>query len=190
MDASQITKLRQIQSTRSIQAARSYDSSFQTQIRRLQVNHHLQGVVECDGQMVTAPTPAVCCDGQYGGNGASTSLSTDSSKRVPNPMYRAEGSGTRVYTTESILLQAASRATGCAPPPSDSIVQPQLYCNDTNGPTNAIPAESLPINNQSNPYLPPYDTYHSMKYPNERCPICYVGWMTNDQERCLCTTQP
>lgn len=190
MDASQITKLRQIQSTRSIQAVRSYDSSFQTQVRRLQVNHHIQGAAECDGEITSAPTLTSCCNDLYGGNGASTSLSTDSSQRVPNPMYRANGSGTRVYTTESLLLQQASRATGCALPISDSIVQPLLYCNDTNGPTNTIPAENLPINNQSNPYLPPYDTYHFMKYPNERCPICFVGRMTNDQERCQCNTQP
>jgi hypothetical protein len=41
-------------------------------------------------------------------------------------------------------------------------------CTDTNGPVNG---GTVPVNNQSNPYLPPFDTYYAMKNPQCNKPV-------------------
>ncbi len=40
---------------------------------------------------------------------------------------------------------------------------PNAICTNTNGPTNG---SEVPVNNQSNPYLPAFDTYYAMKNPS------------------------
>ena len=53
-------------------------------------------------------------------------------------------------------------------------------CTDTNGPAASNPTvtgnstitgnpNNLPVNNQSNPYLPPFDTYYRFKNPSSQC---------------------
>jgi hypothetical protein len=46
---------------------------------------------------------------------------------------------------------------------------PNATCSNTNGPINDLP---LPVNNQSNPYLPPFDTYYKYKNPESQCKNC------------------
>jgi hypothetical protein len=86
-------------------------------------------------------------------------------------------------------------------PQSSFVILPACYCADTNGPTNfyynsfdpssinvnnptissitnpsgqstsTINTYNMPINNQSNPYLPAFDTYYSMKNPACQFPM-------------------
>jgi hypothetical protein len=77
------------------------------------------------------------------------------------------------------------------PPQNAYVILPLCYCVNTNGPTNnstitsinscnpTVPGNStstintynIPINNQSNPYLPAFDTYYSMKNPACQFPM-------------------
>jgi hypothetical protein len=78
------------------------------------------------------------------------------------------------------------------PPQNAYVILPPCYCVNTNGPTNfltpsgypdinnpTVPGQStstintynIPINNQSNPYLPAFDTYYSMKNPACQFPV-------------------
>lgn len=131
----------------------------------------------------------------YGGQGKQTNLMTGSSQQYPNVLSGASGSASQVYSSDIIMLQKAGRnscsipGTSPAPPevPQNAyVILPACYCADTNGPTNFLTFEgypnvnnptvagqststintyNMPINNQSNPYLPPFDTYYSMKNP-------------------------
>lgn len=147
-------------------------------------------------QNVNVPTNPCSADNQntgtysFGGSGRTTSLQTGSSQKFLSVLSGASGSAAEVYSSERILLQQAGKescgvtsATQPNYPTNSYIVLPSCYCVDTNGPTGdssttlsnpSVPGNSaltgnpnnLPINNQSNPYLPPFDTYYRFKNPS------------------------
>jgi hypothetical protein len=192
MDASQITKLLQKQNTRYINRSQTVDSSTLTWQNQIQSSKYIKGVKTCEGQQNTnVPTNPACSIGngicEFGGSGRTTALQTGSPQHYLNVLSGAAGSASQVYSSESITLQRAGKEScgvpGVSPAPHNSyVVLPACYCVDTNGPTNSqasqlsnptVPGNpsNLPINNQSNPYLPPFDTYYAMKNPQCNRPV-------------------
>ena len=196
MDASQITKLLQKQNTRYINRSQTVDSSTLTWQNQIQSSKYIKGVKTCDGaQNTNVPTNPCCADqvaingvvqntGTYsfGGAGRTTALQTGSPQQFLSVYSGAAGSASQVYSSESILLQKAGKeycgVPGVSPAPTNSyVVLPACYCVDTNGPTPSNTASTisnvnpLPVNNQSNPYLPPFDTYYAMKNPQCNYPV-------------------
>lgn len=193
MDSSSITKLLQKQNTRYINRAQTVDSSTLTWKNQIQSSKYIKGVATCDGEKNTdVPTQPACSNGDgtcnYGGQGKQTSLMTGSSQKYPSVYSGASGSASQVYSSDSILLQKAGMNScavpGLSPAPENSyVVLPACYCANTNGPTlscSDTPCVSgnsdltgnpndVPINNQSNPYLPPFDTYYRFKNPIAQC---------------------
>jgi len=192
MDASKITQLLQKQNTRYINRAQTVDSSTLTWKNQIQSSTYIKGVPTCRGVTNTNPVsqgcgPSTICAtngiNAYGGQGKQTNLMTGSSQQYPNVLSGASGSASQVYSSENITLQAAGRnscsvpGTSPAPPevPQNAyVILPACYCVNTNGPTSNYSSTShteiqnvypTPINNQSNPYLPAFDTYYSMKNP-------------------------
>lgn len=181
MDASQITKLMQKQNTRFINRCQTVDSSTLTWQNQIQSSKYIKGVKTCNGeQNWNVPTNPACPVGNgicsFGGSGRTTSLQSGSPQKFLNVLSGASGSASQVYSSESILLQQAGKQScgvpGFSPAPQNSyVVLPPCYCVDTNGPTASNSNElsnvnPLPVNNQSNPYLPAFDTYYAMKNPN------------------------
>ncbi len=179
MDASQITKLLQIQNTRYINRNQTVDSSTLTWKQQIQSSKYIKGVPTCNNeQNCNVPTQPACSDGNgicsYGGQGKSTTLITGSSQQYPNVLAGASGSASQVYSSENILLQQAGKQScGVAPtqpaPENSYVILPPCYCSDTNAPTQTQNNIPFPINNQSNPYLPPFDTYYRFKNPLGQC---------------------
>ena len=202
MDASQITKLLQIQNTRYINRNKPVDSSTLIWKNQIQSSKYIKSVKTCEGaQNWNVPTNPCCADQEpvnngvqntgtysFGGSGRTTSLQMGSSQQFLNVLSGAAGSAAEVYSSERILLQKAGKEScgvpGTNPAPENSyVVLPACYCVDTNGPTGnssatlsnpSVPGNSsltgnpnnLPINNQTNPYLPPFDTYYRFKNPS------------------------
>ena len=154
MDASTITKLRAKQLTQYTNRNQTMDSSTLTWMQQV------QSARVCS-QPPTAVTRETCCGG---GQGRDTALSTGSTQRFPNVLAGAMGSASRVYSSELLTLQKAG-ASVCAMPSADgSYIQvSSCDCSSTNGPTADLPQP--PVNNQSNEYLPAFDTYHRFKNP-------------------------
>jgi len=209
MDASQITKLLQIQNTRYINRSQTVDSSTLTWKNQIQSSKYIKGVKTCDGQQNTnVPTNPCCADqvaingvltntGTYsfGGSGRTTAIQNGSPQQFLNVLSGAAGSASQVYSSESVTLQRAGKEScgvpGVSPAPENSyVILPACYCVDTNGPTATTPSQlsnpvvtgistitgnpnDLPVNNQSNPYLPPFDTYYRFKNP--QCPTGRTG---------------
>lgn len=184
MDASQITKLLQIQNTRYINRSQTVDSSTLTWKQQIQSSKYIKGVPTCNNeQNCNVPTQPACSVGNgicsYGGQGKSTTLITGSSQQYPNVLAGASGSASEVYSSERILLQQAGKQScGVTPligtpenvyPENSYVVLPPCYCSDTNAPTQTQNDTPFPINNQSNPYLPPFDTYYRFKNPLGQC---------------------
>jgi hypothetical protein len=184
MDASQITKLLQKQNTRYINRSQTVDSSTLIWQNQIQSSKYIKGVKTCDGvQNCNVPTNPGCPVGDgicsFGGSGRTTSLQTGSPQKFLNVLSGAAGSAAEVYSSERILLQQAGKeacgVAGVNPSPQNSyVVLPACYCVDTNGPTTDNSDElsnvnPLPVNNQSNPYLPAFDTYYAMKNPSALC---------------------
>jgi hypothetical protein len=129
----------------------------------------------------------------YGGQGKGTTIMTGSTQQYPNVLAGAAGSASQVYSSENITLQRAginscgvpgtNYVPGMSPADNSYVVIPGCYCSNTNGPTAScldtpcVPGNSIitgnpnnvPINNQSNPYLPPFDTYYRFKNPIAQC---------------------
>lgn len=192
MDASQITKLLQIQNTRYINRAQTVDSSTLTWKNQIQSAKYIKGVKTCDGeQNCNVPTNPACSDGNgicsFGGSGRTTAIQTGSTKQVLSVYAGAAGSAAEVYSSERILLQAAGNNScavpGLSPAPANSyVVLPggnpatsnaelqvpscSYLCKNTNGPANN---EDVPVNNNLNPYLPQFDTYYKFKNPAAQC---------------------
>ncbi len=192
MDASQITKLLQKQNTRYINRSQTVDSSTLIWQNQIQSSKYIKGVKTCDGaQNTNVPTNPACPVGNgicsFGGSGRTTSLQTGSPQKFLNVLAGAAGSAAEVYSSERILLQRAGKefcgVPGVSPAPQNSyVVLPggdpltsnaelqvpscSYICTNTNGPTNG---SAVPVNNQSNPYLPAFDTYYAMKNPSARC---------------------
>jgi hypothetical protein len=181
MDASQITKLLQKQNTRYINRCQTVDSSTLIWKNQIQSSKYIKGVKTCEGeQNWNVPTNPACSEGNgicsFGGSGRTTSIQTGSTKQYLNVLSGASGSASQIYSSESITLQKAGKEScgvaGTNPAPENSyIVLPACYCVDTNGPTVSQNSNNLPINNQSNPYLPPFDTYYALKNPECNFPI-------------------
>jgi hypothetical protein len=196
MDASKITELLQKQNTKYINRAQTVDSSTLIWKQQIQSSQYIKGVKTCTGDQIwNVPTQSVCSSGagicSYGGQGKQTTLMTGSSQQYPSVLAGASGSGSEIYSSERILLQQAGKnscgVAGLSPAPENSYVTlPSCYCVNTNGPTSAdsvdlnnpvVPGNStitgnpnnLPVNNQSNPYLPPFDTYYRFKNPLALC---------------------
>ena len=193
MDSSSITRLLQKQNTRYINRAQTVDSSTLTWKNQIQSSKYIKGVATCDGEKNTnVPTQPVCSNGDgtcnYGGQGKQVSIMTGSSQKYPSVYSGASGSASQIYSSDAILLQKAGMnscgVAGLSPAPENSyVVLPACYCANTNGPTlscSDTPCVSgnsdltgnpndVPINNQSNPYLPPFDTYYRFKNPIAQC---------------------
>jgi hypothetical protein len=171
MDASKITELRQKQNTVYLHRSNTVDSSTMTWRNQIQSSKYIKGVATCTGlQNTDVPTEAVCPNGDgtfsFGGGGKQMTLTTGSSQQYPSVYRGAAGSASAVYSSDKILLQKAGRAY-CAELITDQdayTIIPNNVTVNTNGPTSANPNPS--INNQdTNPYLPPFDTYHQFKNP-------------------------
>jgi hypothetical protein len=193
MDASKITELMQKQNTRYINRSQFMDSSTLTWINQIQSSKYIKGTPTCTGeQTCNVPTQPACSVGNgicnYGGQGKQTTLMTGSPQQYPNVYAGASGSGSQEYSSQNILMQQAGKAScavpGLSPAPENSyVVLPACYCANTNGPTQScdqtpcVPGNStitgnpndVPVNNQSNPYLPPFDTYYRFKNPIAQC---------------------
>jgi hypothetical protein len=199
MDASQITKLHQKQNTRYINRCQTVDSSTLTWKNTIQSSKYIKGVPTCSGEVnCNVPTNPGCSDKNgicaFGGAGRTTSIQTGSPQQFLNVLAGAAGSASEVYSSERILLQQAGKQScgvaGTSPAPENSYVvlpggnpltsDSQLQvpscsyiCTNTNGPTLGNPTIGQPgtnfVNNQSNPYLPPFDTYYKFKNPGAQC---------------------
>ena len=151
MDASQITKLLQKQNTRYIHRSQTVDSSTLTWQNQIQSAKYIKGTV-----------PTQCANGSYGGQGKDTTLITGSTQRYPNVYAGASGSASQVYSSDKITLQLANN-NACGPAALNAtVVLPDCYCTNTNGP---VDSNSIPVNNATNPYLPAFDTFYNYKNP-------------------------
>ena len=153
MDSSQITKLLQKQHTRTLHRTSTVDSSTLTWRQQLQSSTYVHG----PHQATPTTTSTSCC---FGGQGKQTTLQTGSSQMVLNPLSAATGSGSEVYSADRLLLQRAGRHAcairadlGATPV---SLELPACFCENTNVPS---------THSQTNPYLPPFDTYYQFKNP-------------------------
>ena len=177
MDASKITELRQKQNTVYIKRTNTVDSSTMTWKNQIQSSKYIKGVATCTGlQNTDVPTEAVCSNGDgtcsFGGGGKGMTLTTGSTKQYPSVYRGAAGSASEVYSSDKILLQKAGRQY-CAELITDQdayTILPTCYAVNTNGPTLDNPNPS--VNNQdTNPYLPAFDTYYKFKNPMINGPI-------------------
>lgn len=172
MDASQITKLLQKQNTRYVHRNHAVDSSTMIWQNQIQSSKYVKGVATCTGlQNTNVPTQLPCLnEGQsgctFGGQGKDIALNTGSTKRYPNVYAGASGSASQVYTSDTLLLQKAGRhlCTELITEQEPYKVLPECYCVNTNGPTNDNPEPSV-NNNNTNPYLPSFDTFYKYKNP-------------------------
>jgi len=197
MDASQITKLREKQQTQYINRNKCADAStliWQNQIRS---STYISGsnVQTCDGTIQNTPVPTQGCQSQhgitqYGGQGKQTTLSTGSTKQYPNVYAGASGSASRIYSSESIMLQKAG-LQACGTPIATaqpiSIVLP--ICPSTIGAVNGISSATHPtiaVNDNTNPYLPAFDTYYQLK--NKSFPVLDQNQKHYVSTCCVATT--
>lgn len=168
MDASKITELLQKQNTTYINRSKPVDSSTLIWKNQIQSSKYIKGVKTCDGNQANVPTNPACSDGSicsFGGAGRTTSIQTGSTKKYLSVYSGASGSASQVYSSESILLQKAGRES-CANTGKGYVILPKCDCTNTNGPNANGPSNAtVPVNNQSNEYLPPFDTYNALKTP-------------------------
>jgi hypothetical protein len=172
MDASKITELLQKQNTVYLHRSNTVDSSTMTWRNQIQSSKYIKGVATCTGlQNTDVPTEAICPNGDgtfsFGGGGKQMTLATGSSQQYPSVYRGAAGSASAVYSSDKILLQKAGRQY-CAELITDqdmyTILPTKSVSVNTNGPTSDNPNPS--VNNQdTNPYLPPFDTYYKFKTP-------------------------
>jgi hypothetical protein len=164
MDASQITKLLQKQHTRIIRNNNPIDSSTMTWKNQLMHSKYIKGVKTCTG-LIDTNNNTQCCNNEYGSN--QLTLTTGSYLKGAN------GSAGRIYSSEAIVLQKAGQHA-CNDPNVVTIL-PSCYTSNTNGPSSSN--VDPPVNNQSNPYLPPFDTYYQFKTKTGCC--TYHGFKSN-----------
>jgi hypothetical protein len=177
MDASKITELRQKQNTVYIKRTNTVDSSTMIWRNQIQSSKYIKGVATCTGlQNTNVPTEPVCPNGDgtfsFGGGGKQMTLATGSTQQFPSVYRGAAGSAAEVYSSDRILLQKAGRQY-CAELITDQdayTIVPNDVTVNTNGPT---ANQSNPsVNNQdTNPYLPPFDTYYRFKNPQCSAPM-------------------
>jgi hypothetical protein len=160
MDASKITELLQKQNTKYINRCKTVDSSTLIWKNQIQSSKYIKGVATCSGEQNTNVPTIASCNNSFGGAGRTTSIQTGSSEQFLSVYAGASGSASRIYSSDSILLQKAGNES-CANTSEGYVVLPNCDCTNTNGPNN----DTVPVNNQSNPYLPQFDTYYAMKTP-------------------------
>jgi len=164
MDASQITKLLQKQHTRYIHRSQTVDSSTLTWKNQIQSSTYIKGNIPTQ-TIVGCPTTNGSGECSYGGQGKDVAIMTGSTQRYPNVYAGASGSASQVYSSEQIMLQQAGKQS-CGVPGAmveSYVIQPECYCANTNGPS--VENENPSINNTTNPYLPPFDTFYKLKTP-------------------------
>lgn len=172
MDASQVIKLKLARMGSYTHPYKTVDSSTYTEQKKLQTKHYLAKTPDCSGDLYDPSSSSSCVTC---GQGATTNISSDSTMRLGNALNGQMGSGTRVYSTESVLLQKASRAMCAQSSVPSAIIVPPQWCESN--------SEEQP---NHNPYQPVYDVQYFMKHP--RCTACYKGFETNDLERCQCNS--
>lgn len=170
MDASKITELLQKQNTRYIHRNKAVDASTMIWMNQIQSSKYIKGVTTCTGlQNTNVPTQAVCSDGNGNcsyGNGKQMTLTTGSTHRYPSVFAGAAGSASETYSSDKIMLQKAGRnlCAGMIVDQDTYTVLPTCFAVNTNGPTTDVPKPSV-NNGDTNPYLPPFDTYYKNKTP-------------------------
>lgn len=180
VDASTLIWQNQIQASKYIKGVKTCDGQQNTNVP---TNPCCADQVAVNGVVQNTGTYS------FGGSGRTTSLQNGSPQKFLNVLSGASGSASQVYSSESITLQRAGKEfCGVTPPtqpnyPANSyVVLPggppatsnadlqvpscSYICTNTNGPVNG---STPPVNNQSNPYLPPFDTYYAMKNPSAQC---------------------
>jgi hypothetical protein len=161
MDASKITELMQKQNNRTINRNRTVDSSTLLWEKQIQSSTYIAKQNQLPVSNKSADKNGISC---YGGQGKEMSLATGATQRYPSVYAGTAGSGSQIYSSDIIMLQKAGQ-NSCAVPINTSngansfITLPACYCSNTNVPSTINPV----INNQSNPYLPIFDTYYTMK---------------------------
>lgn len=170
MDASQVIKLKLARMGSYTHPYKTVDSSTYTDQLKLKTRHYLPKTPDCTGILYDPVSISPC---EVCGQGATTSVSTNTTRRLGSVLNGQMGSGTRVYSTEAVLLQKASRAMCAQPTEPSAVIVPPQYCESN--------SEEQPI---VNPYQPPYDVQYFMKHPS--CTVCYKGFENSDMERCQC----
>jgi hypothetical protein len=203
MDASQITKLLQKQHNRHIQRPQTVDASTLTWKKQLLSSTQVRSVHETNATLVPCcpdPSPEDLATflpvstpppQAYGGQGKQTTLTTGSTMQFPNVFSSATGSASHVYSADRLLLQRAGKhacAIESSLPCSTPIDLPACFCRTTNVPTEEQVAAGTP-NPQTNPYLPPFDTYYRFKHScdpiqdknqKHHVPTCHTRFLRND----------
>lgn len=166
MEASQITKLLQKQNTRTVHRSQTVDSSTLTWKQQIKSSTYVRGL--------HTTTPSGCCSTldeggiwhyERGGQGRHIVLQTGSSQHVLSPLAPATGSASHIYSSDQLLLQKAGKHA-CAIQTEMGVNPvalelPACFCENTN-----VPQENqTQPNPQTNPYLPPFDTYRRFKQP-------------------------
>jgi hypothetical protein len=207
MDASKITELRQKQNTVYLHRSNTVDSSTMTWRNQIQSSKYIKGMPTCaDLQNTDVPTESVCNQsilatgptgytepmgdtGATGDNGSSGTNNPVLNCLPPYPRRGAAGSASTVYSSDKILLRNAGRAY-CAELITDQdmyTILPNCVTVNTNGPTSDNP--NPPVNNQdTNPYLPPFDTYYRFK--NRPAPVIDQNQKHYVQYCNGCATEP
>ena len=192
VDSSTLTWQNQIQSSKYIKGVKTCDGQQNTNVP---TNPGCQNLVPVSsGNGVELKATGIC---SFGGAGRTTALQTGSPQQYLSVYSGAAGSAAQVYSSESITLQRAGKEScgvpGTNPAPQNSyVVLPSggdtadfaslnsystinaglqvpscsYICTNTNGPVNG---DDVQVNNQSNPYLPPFDTYYKFKNPSAQC---------------------
>jgi hypothetical protein len=180
VDSSTLTWQNQIQSSKYIKGVKTCEGQ---QNWNVPTNPCCPDQIAVNGQLKNTGINS------FGGSGRTTAIQTGSPQQFLNVLSGASGSASQVYSSESITLQRAGKEScgvpGVSPSPQNSYVvlpggnpltsNAQLQvpscsyiCTDTNGPVNG---GTVPVNNQSNPYLPAFDTYYAMKNPQCNYPV-------------------
>jgi hypothetical protein len=188
MDASKITELLQIQNNRIINRNRTVDSSTLLWEKQIQSSTYIAKQNQLPVSQHSADKNGIAC---YGGQGKDTTLATGATQRYPNVYAGSAGSGSQIYSSDIITLQKAGQ-NACAAPINISngansfITLPICvgvgYCSNTNVPSTINPI----INNQSNPYLPIFDTYYKMKTPCNGVPMIVTNTPKGFSELAKC----
>lgn len=173
MDASQITKLREKQQVQYINRNKCADASTLIWKNQIRSSTYISGsnVQTCDGSVQNTPVPTqtgISQNGinQYGGQGKQATLMTGSSQQYPSVYAGAKGSASQVFSSDNILLQKAGlQVCGSSDPNTNiSIIVP--ICPSTIGAVNGIQSivhPTVAVNDNTNPYLPAFDTYYQFK---------------------------
>jgi hypothetical protein len=183
VDASTLTWKNQIQSSKYIKGVKTCEGEQNCNVPTNPACPDFAAAAPGSSQLVTNGVNS------FGGAGRTTAIQSGSPQQFLSVYAGAAGSASQVYSSEAILLQRAGKescgvSSTTTPAPQNTYVElPACYCVDTNGPTNSTASQlsnptvagnpsNLPINNQSNPYLPPFDTYYAMKNPSANCKNC------------------